>query len=250
MNGKLIPRLRQSLRCLLGPHAVATPLRVEQCEWKFYLDYLREGMVAFDVGAHVGELTLLFSKFVGDKGHVNAFEASRAGFKRLKTACELSGRSNIVLNNVALADREGVVKLHVYDRDHLSWSSLAERPLHKYGIPVQPVGAEEVPATTIDAFCEKNTIFRVDLLKIDVEGAEYQVLLGARRMLQEKRIRCCVFEFGATTFDMGNSPEAIEDYLTGLGYTLCNIVGGDPVFPGRSSAETARFSMHMAMPKS
>src|SRR2546430_5637065 len=39
------------------------------------------------------------------------------------------------------------------------------------------------------------------------EGAEYQVLLGARCMLQEKRVRCCVFEFGATTFDMGRSEE-------------------------------------------
>ena len=250
MNGNLILRIRQSLRCLWDTHRIATPLQAEQCEWKFYLDYLREGMVAFDVGAYVGELTLLFSKFVGDKGQVHAFEASSASFKRLKTVCEASGRSNIVLNNVALADREGMVKLHVYDHDHLSWSSLAERPLHEYGIPIRPAGTEEVPATTVDAFCEKHGVFRIDLLKLDIEGAEYQALLGARRMLQEKRIRCCVFEFGATTFDMGNSPEAIEEYLTGVGYTLCNIVRGDPVFPGRGSAQTARFSMHVALPKS
>jgi FkbM family methyltransferase len=250
MSGNLILRIRQSVRRFLEPHVFATPLQVEQGEWKFYLDYLREGMVAFDVGAHVGELTLLFSKFVGAKGQVHAFEASSASFKRLQTACVVSGRSNIVLHNVALADREGMVKLHVYDHDHLSWSSLADRPLHKYGIPIRPAGTEEVPATTVDAFCDKHAVFRIDLLKIDVEGAEYQVLLGARRMLQEKRIRCCVFEFGATTFDMGNSPDAIEEYLAGFGYALRNIVSGDPVFPGRRSAETARFSMHVAMPES
>src|SRR2546430_14134629 len=81
------------------------------------------------------------------------------------------------------------------------------------------------------------------------EGAEYQVLLGARCMLQEKRVRCGVFEFGATTFDMGNDPDAIEDYLTGLGYRLRNIVRRDPVFPGRTGAEAARFSMHVASPE-
>ncbi len=242
MSRKLVSHIRQVVRAFVGRDDLTEPLEVERSEWRFYLDYLRPGMVVFDVGAYAGELALLFSRFVVEAGRVYAFEASSAGFKQLKTACELSGRSNIVLSNVALADRECVVKLHVYDRDHLSWSSLADRPLHRYGLPVQSVGTEEVLATTVDAFCEKNAI--------DVEGAEYQVLLGARRMLQEKRIRCCVFEFGATTFDMGNSPDAIEEYFAGLGYTLRNIVSGDPVFPGRRSAEAARFSMHVVMPES
>ena len=249
MSRKLVSHIRQVVRAFVGRDDLTEPLEVERSEWRFYLDYLRPGMVVFDVGAYAGELTLLFSRFVVEAGRVYAFEASSAGFKQLKTTCELSGRSNIVLSNVALADREGVVKLHVYDRDHLSWSSLAERPLHRYGLPVQSVGTEEVLATTVDAFCEKNAISRIDLLKIDVEGAEYQVLVGARCMLQEKRVRCCVFEFGATTFDMGNDPDAIEDYLTGLGYRLRNIVSRDPVFPGRTGAEAARFSMHVATPE-
>lgn len=206
-------------------------------------------MVAFDVGAHVGELALLFSRFVGQRGQVHVFEACRVNFKRLTGVCEFARRSNIVLNRLALADTEGTVKLHVYDNEHLSWSTLADRPLEKYGINVRPVGTEEVPATTVDAYCEKARILRIDLLKIDVEGAEHQVLQGARHMLEEKRILCCVFEFGGTTFDMGNSPEQIESYLKEFGYGIENVVSGDAVFPGRASAETARFSMHVAMPK-
>lgn len=227
----------------------ASPLEVERAEWAFYINYLREAMVVFDVGAYVGELTLLFSRFVGQRGQVHAFEASSANFRHLKAVCEFTNRRNVILNHLALWKEEGTVKLFVYDDEHLSWSSVADRPLEKYGIHVRPIGTEEVWATTIDAYCDKNGISRIDLLKIDVEGAEYQVLLGARRMLESKRIRCCVFEFGQTTFDMGNDPNQMEGYLEECGYQIRNVVKGEPVFPGRSSARTARFSMHVAKPR-
>ena len=69
-------------------------------------------------------------------------------------------------------------------------------------------------------------------------------------MLLQKRIGCCVFEFGATTFDMGNDPDILEAYLSTCGYRVMNVVERDPVFPGRSSAESARFSIHVASPRS
>jgi FkbM family methyltransferase len=222
---------------------------VERAEWSFYTSYLKEGMVVFDVGAYIGELTLLFSRFVGEKGRVHAFEACSPNSERLMAVCRAAMRHNIVINHVALADKEGLADLHVYDSQHLSWCSLAERPLEKYGIHVRPERTEKVVTMTIDAYCQKNGISQIDLLKVDVEGAEYQVLLGARKMLQDKRIRCCVFEFGQTTFDMGNNPDDIEAYLTGLRYRLRNMVKGNPVFPGRASAKTARFSMHVATPR-
>lgn len=249
MNGKAVRESFQQFLRLFLRGCPALPLDVERAEWTFYTKYLREGMVVFDVGAYIGELTLLFSRFVGVQGQVHAFEAGSVNFSRLQTVCQSAGRKNINLNHAALADKQGIIKLHVYDDEHLSWNSLAARPLHKYGIHIQSVGTEDIQATTIDAFCEKNEIARIDLLKLDVEGAEYQVLLGARHMLEEKRIRCCVFEFGATTFDMGNSPEVIEEYWAGLGYKLRNIVRGDPIFPGRGSAKTSRFSVHVATPR-
>ncbi len=249
MSSKAPLQLMRRLMRRRSRSAAASPAEVERAEWTFYITYLREGMVAFDVGAHVGELSLLFSRLVGPQGCVHAFEASSATFSRLSAVCQLSGRSNITLNNVALSDRDGKFQLHAYDDAHSSWNTLAERPLRRYGIDVSPVGTEVVAATTIDGYCEQNGISRIDLLKIDVEGAEYQVLRGARRMLQDKAILCSVFEFGQTTFDMGNDPHEIESYLTQLGYEVQNLVKGDPALPGRFSVETARFSMHAARPK-
>jgi len=159
----------------------ASPMEVERAEWAFYLRYLREGMIVFDVGAYIGELTLLFSRFVGEQGQVHAFEASAQNFEKLRSVCEFAGRKNIVVNHLALAEREGIHKLFVYDDEHSSWSSLADRPLQKYGIAVKPVGTEEITATTIDAYCEKTGVSHIDLLKIDVEGGGVPSAVGGTR---------------------------------------------------------------------
>lgn len=240
--------IRRIARRLMPWKYPANALQVERAEHKFYLDYLREGMMVFDVGANFGEVSLLFSRFVGARGHVHAFEASSEVCARLGQMCEIAGRTNISINHAAVADAQGVVQLHVYDREYSGWNSLADRPLADYGIDVKSIGVENVESTTIDDYCHEHEIDRIDLLKIDVEGAEYQVLIGARRMLQEKRVGCCVFEFGQTTFDMGNTPGEIREYLNSLGYRIRNVVSGDPLFPGGSGAESARFSIHVAMP--
>ncbi len=198
----------------------SSPMTVEKAEQTFYINYLKEGMTAFDVGANVGEVSLLLSRFVGKTGTVHAFEASSSVFKKVSEVFKLTNHTEISLNHNAVADKRGLLKLHVYDDEHSGWNSLANRPLENYGIDVKPVCIEEVESITIDEYCAKNNISQIDLLKIDVEGAEYQVLLGARRMLESKSIRCCVFEFGQTTFDMGITPQEIESYLKEIGYSL------------------------------
>jgi FkbM family methyltransferase len=246
---RIIPEgLKAVCRSLQG-YRLASPIAVERAEQIFYINYLREGMVVFDVGANIGELTLLFSRFVRPSGKVYSFEASKATFEKLSGILSLSGRKNVKLNHLALCDRNGTVELYVYPEEYAGWNTLADRPLKSYGIDVKPIEREQVCSSTIDAFCQERGVSQIDLLKIDVEGAEYQVLLGARHMLEQKRVRCCVFEFGATTFDMGNTPTMMEDYLTQVGYRVRNIVPGNPCFPGRKSAKSAQFSVHIAEPK-
>ncbi len=245
---KFLSRARGRIKRFLRPPESADFARVERAERIFYLEYLREGMIVFDAGANVGELTVLFSRFVGDAGKVHAFEASGQTFKRLATVCEAMNARNVVLNNLALSDTNGSIKLHVYDEQLSSFNSAAARPLKNYGLDFEPVGIEETRATTVDDYCEQQKIERIDLLKIDVEGAEFQVLQGARRMLAAKRINCLTFEFGQTTFDMHNDPAEIENYLIQMNYKIRNIVAGDPIFPGRASVATARYAMHAATP--
>lgn len=236
------------IRRLGKSHAPASFIDVERAERLFYLQYLREGMTVFDVGANIGELTIMFSRFVGAGGRVHAFEPAGACFEKLVTICGAASLRNVQLNKFALAEEEGAVVLHSYGEDYLSWTSQALRPLESYGINVGAVSTEVAPSQTLDLYCERNCVADIDLLKVDVEGAEFQVLLGAYRMLEARRVRCITFEFGQTTFDMNNDPDDIETYLNDLGYVLRNIVKSDPVFPGRKSSQTACYSMHLATP--
>jgi FkbM family methyltransferase len=248
MINDVIQKIKKISRRFHTSHAPASYMEVERAEQTFYINYLREGMAVFDIGANVGEISLLFSRFVGNSGSVHSFEASSNTFDRLEKVCSLANRKQIILNRAAVAEKVGFSSLHVYDDSHSAWNSLAARPLEKYGIDVKPIQVEKVQTVTIDSYCRENNIPQIDLMKIDVEGAEYQVLQGASRMLEAKSIGCCVFEFGATTFDMGNTPDQIESLLRKYGYRIWNVVQGDPPFPGRSSAAEACFSVHIAMP--
>lgn len=247
-TASLLRRLSRPRGAETGPRAPASFAEVERAERIFYLEHLREGTTVFDVGANVGELTLLFSRLAGAGGHVHAFEPCGEAFGRLEAVCRATSLRNVRLNRLAVAEDESPVRLYLYDEDHMSWNTRAARPLGDYGIDVRPLAVEEVPATTLDLYCERNNVVQIDLLKVDVEGAELQVFLGARRLFEERRVRCVTFEFGQTTFDMGNSPERIEAFLQDAGYELRNIVAGDPVFPGRESVKTAVYSMHVATP--
>jgi len=224
------------------------PLDVEREEQILYIKYLHEGMIVFDVVVNIGENTFLFSRFVGENGKIFPFEACPTMYKKLESICHQSGHNNITLNILAVSDTIDYVDFYVYRDEYSGWNSLVKRPLEKYGINIKPFRCDKVQSITTDRFCEDNNLNHSDLLKIDVEGAEYQVLLDSEQMLRQKAIKCCVFEFGTTTFDMGNTPVKIENYLTHLGYSIRNIVLGNRPFPGRKNASTAQFSMHVAEP--
>jgi FkbM family methyltransferase len=244
----LISQARKLKQRLNKIKQVATPIEVEKNEQTFYIRYLQEGMTVFDVGANIGELSLLFSRFVGSSGQVHSFEASQSTFDKLSTVCKIANRPQIILNHLAVADQEKILKLNVYSEEYSGWNSLANRPLENYGINIKPIDTEDIQSITLDHYCETNKIEFIDLLKIDVEGAEYQVMLGAKSLFKSKRVKCCIFEFGGTTFDMGNSPEQIESFLNSCGYSISNIVKANSIFPGRANALVAKFSIHIAQP--
>ena len=75
------------------------------------------------MGANVGELTLLFSRFAGAGGVVHAFEPCVQTFARLESVCRAASLRNVRLNRLALAEDEAPVSLHVYDEDYMSWNA-------------------------------------------------------------------------------------------------------------------------------
>jgi FkbM family methyltransferase len=243
-------RLRRRVKNLFSdnPQSSYRVAEVEAAERQYYEDYLREGMTVFDVGANVGALAEFFAGRVGPTGKVHCFEPGEAAFAALKQRQTGLPHGNMILNPVAICNRTGLTRFHVYPEAYSTFNSMAERPLEIDGAELQPQQTREVPCKTLDDYCQDAAIRHIDLVKLDVEGAELQALEGATGLLRQRRINCILMEFGQTTFDMGNRPEDIEAFVTGVGCTVFNLIPGDPLFPGGRSRETAQFAMLKVCP--
>ena len=159
----------------------------EADEVAFALSRLRAGSVFVDVGANIGPYTVPAARKVGPAGRVVAVEASPRVFPYLAHNVELNQLSNVrLVQCAALAqDRENVP---FYDAppDHFGMGALAAQ------FNAQPVG---VQARTLDSVLTEAGVDRVDLLKVDVEGFEFDVFMGAERLLRGQQPPPILFEF-------------------------------------------------------
>lgn len=153
--------------------------RYEPNTQAFIRQFLEPGMVAFDLGAHHGFYTLLMAFCVGRGGKVIAFEPSQKERRKLVWHIRLNRLTQVQIESYAIADKEGTMELFLTkDSSANSLSSPSISPI---------VGKSIVPVTTIDAYCQCKNIKRLDLLKMDVEGAELLVLKGALKVLDSFR---------------------------------------------------------------
>jgi len=129
------------------------------------------GDVVFDIGAGIGAETLVFSRLVGPSGRVVACEAHPRTYGRLRDLCSVNRLSNVTPLQVAISDRDGTVRIS--DLDH----HLQNTVLGATGRSI------EVPARRIDSIAAELGIGRIDLLKMNIEGAEQLALQGMGTLL-------------------------------------------------------------------
>lgn len=138
----------------------------------------RPGMTVVDVGAHIGYLTICASRIVGPAGRVIAVEANSENCRLLLATVKANAIDNVTLLPVAVDDHQG----WSYFMAHVgSNGGLAGGEIYGHNLDAELVeGAGHVVATfTLDQLVTKP----VDVVKIDVEGAEYRVVKGAARIL-------------------------------------------------------------------
>ena len=139
---------------------------------------IKQGDIVVDIGANIGYHTLLMAKLVGPKGKVYAFEPEKENFELLKKNIERNGYQNVVLVNKGLGEKEGVLTLYLNPKNKAGHSVFHQ---HSHW------GRQEIEITTLDDFLPKNT--KVDLIKMDIEGAEYAAIKGMRRVLSENNVK-------------------------------------------------------------
>ena len=143
--------------------------------------------IIFDVGANKGQYVRELNK-VFPFGSIHCFEPSPSAFSVL--AKTVIAFDNVKCYNFGFGKEEAKLELK-YSTEGSVMASFA--PVFD---ETEYVNSSESRITTVDSFCEENSITEIFLLKIDVEGFEYQVLEGAFRLIRNKRIKYLQFEVG------------------------------------------------------
>ena len=170
----------------------------------------------FDVGANKGQFARLVCEQGGKRPFaLHCFEPGSGAFKELVHCW--AGRENIRLNDFGLGVVLGTRELY-FDSPGSPLASLTKRDLSHVGLEMSD--SETVRIETLDSYCQREEISRIDLLKLDVEGHELNVLLGGARLLQDKAIAAVLFEFGGCNVDTRTFIKQFFYFFAGHGMRL------------------------------
>ena len=188
--------------------------------WRFLRSAVTPGMVCVDAGANQGYHTLLLAKLVGRTGRVYALEPVAEEARRLRRNLTLNTLAgNVRVEVAALGATTGDLPLHVGPSTHRSRSSLATLPRE-----VPPEAAvRRVPVFALDDYlrgCLCDGKRRLDVLKADVEGGEWDLLTGAADAIARYRPILVMEVADVATLQFGYQASFLVWLLGDLGYTV------------------------------
>lgn len=173
------------------------------------------GAVFVDVGANIGYYSILAKKVVGDTGVCIACEPSRREFARLTEHLSLNRNTGVLAINAALGHKPGVAMLRVHDYHTGLNDVVFESGSETTSESVEPC----LVATCDDILATVCPDRDVDLLKVDVEGAELEVLKGTKRTLSAGRVRALVVEITDSYLARhGHNARALYEFMDGMSY--------------------------------
>ena len=203
-----------------------------------------ERPVIVDAGAHRGEWTRAMLRRIGDRRpRMLLIEPASVNLQTLRA---LEGERIAVLP-YALSDRVGSASLHTSEIAPYLPSLFERRIEHE---PVRMTGTERVRTVALDALMEERGLDRIDLLKMDIEGAELLALRGASRALARAALGAVTFEVGAANVDGGGFFKDYWCLFGGFGYRVFRIMHGGwllPVGEYRESLECFQKSNYVAV---
>ena len=195
---------------------------------------VRPGMVAYDVGANIGYITLMFRRLVGKSGRVFAFEALPENVERLRRNIELNREkyfqgfdSEVTIFSGAVVDRSGPVSFILGPSNSMGKAEgSAERHSAEGYKRVENAQAIEVAGISLDEFVYQEGNPPPQVVKIDIEGGEALALPGMRHVLDEARPLVLIELHGA------EAARVAWTTLQQAGYRICHMAPGFPPVAG------------------
>ena len=180
-------------------------------------DFVRAGMVIYDIGANIGYVSLLFAYFVKEKGHVYAFEPLPENIKRLQEHININKQeSSITLLPYAVSDSHEITEFLVHESHGMGKLS------DSTGRDTQYCNKIKVQSISIDDFVYDKDNFPPDVVKMDIEGGEIRAITGMKKVLKEKRPILFLELHGP------KASEIVWHTLKGCSYKIKRMLAGYP----------------------
>lgn len=184
----------------------------EARQWWFHTYTPQAGDVIVDVGAGIGLDTLAFSRAVGPTGRVIAIEAHPLTFRRLQKLCEHNQLENVTCCQFAVMDAPG----SVFIDDSAADASNAVSRMRRVGQLPTPVRAD-----TLDAILARQGVDEVDLLKMNIEGAERDAIRGMGTTIARTHNICIAcHDFKADGNTCMSTRGVVEPFLRDAGFEV------------------------------
>lgn len=181
----------------------------------YLLSRFPERPIVFDVGSNKGQWSDVILDELKENCSIHLFEPNELllNFTRVK----YDYKKNVTYSNLAaFSEDDKELDFFYFTNENNGLSSVYHNPKWDY-LPMQRC---RVKSITLDSYCNRNNILKVACIKIDVEGAEYDVLKGCEWLLKDKRVACIQIEYSPHYQLTGRTFKDVIDYVEPLGYSI------------------------------
>jgi len=214
------------------------PAEYEKENFEFLVQQVKKGEAVLDIGAHIGLFSVIAAQLSGSTGKVYAFEPASETFKLLQKTIDINKMTQrIEPQQAAVGALSGKATFYVSavegDNSNSLVSYKGDRELY----------ATEVDVFSIDDFVRTKNIRQLSFIKIDVEGGEYDALMGAGETLKNLRPSIILAIHPEPIAAKGDSLEKIYDLLVANNYRILH--GKDPISREKFCSNRELIDLHL-----
>lgn len=187
----------------------------EKYETELFKKLIKPGMTVVDIGSNIGYYSLIAAKLAGNNGKVYAFEPEPNNYNLLVKNIKINNYANIIPIQEAVSNKRGNTKLFI-DKINLGNPSFS-----KNNVPTPKEGFVKVEAITLDEFFE-NVVkdSKVDIIKMDTQGAEGLIVEGAGKLLKNNNLKIFMEFWPYGLKNIGTNPLKLLLKLQDYGFKM------------------------------
>lgn len=190
-------------------------------EERFLSNLDLKGKTIYDIGCHIGILTIFFAKSAGKTGKIIAFEPNPETYIRIQKNVELNDLDNVEILNIGIGDKRETRMLVVHG-DNSAKGSM-EKNIQLQILNKKGAKSLQVEVDTLDGCIEANKLPKPDFIKIDIEGMEYNALLGMAETISKYKPSMCIEIHGADKESAIKNVQRIVKFLDLHGYSIYHV---------------------------